>query len=155
VLFGEDGFEFFPDVGGVGGAGSFCSDGDLEVSARDDGGDEEVAKLRLIDDVAEDFELLGVFVDAFIEGAAAGGGDCEDGADEVVFGVLSLYDFGGGVGAEGGHHVADSLGDDDESGTGGEEGLRLSDGDGAATDYDRTATAQLEEYGVLCHEGLL
>ncbi len=155
VLFREDGFEFFSDVCGVGGAGSFGADGDLEAAAFDDGGDEEVAELGDVDDVAEYFELLAVLVDSLVEWAAAGGGDCEDGADEVVFGVGGFDELGGGIGAECGHHVTDSLGDDDEARACGQEGLRLSYGDGAATDYDHTATGQLEEYGVLCHGELL
>ena len=66
MIFGEQVFEFFSDVSCVCGAVSVSSDCDLEVSSFYDGWYVKIAEFRDIDDVAEDFELLTVFVDLVV-----------------------------------------------------------------------------------------
>lgn len=66
MIFGEQVFEFFSDVSSVRGTVPICSDCDLEVASFYDGGDVKITEFRDINDVAEDFELLTVFVDLLV-----------------------------------------------------------------------------------------
>jgi len=151
VLIGEELLEFLSQVAGISGAVALGADGNLEVAPSDDGGHEEVAKLGLVNDVAEDFELLAVFVNSAIERVVVGGGDDHCGANEIVPGVPGLYQFGAGALAQGGHHLVDVLGDDDEPGTGIEQGLGLADGDGSGPNDYGAATTHFQKYRILPH----
>ena len=64
---GEDLFEFFPDVSGICGTVSVCTDGNLKGTSLYYGGYKEITKLGFVDDVAENLKLLAVVVDAFVE----------------------------------------------------------------------------------------
>ena len=66
MIFGEQVFEFFSDVSCVCGAVSVSSDCYLEVASFYNGGDVKIAEFRDVNDVAEDFELLTVFVDLVV-----------------------------------------------------------------------------------------
>jgi hypothetical protein len=90
VLFGEDFFEFFPDVACEGGAFAFCADSYLQISAFDDGGNVKVAKLGRIDDVAENLKLLAILVYLVIEPVIICGCYNERRLGEIILSVFTL-----------------------------------------------------------------
>ncbi len=75
---------------GEGGAGSRGGDGDLEVSAADDGREVEVAEGWVVDCVAEDAFFGGFGEDGSVDGGDVGGGYDEEAAGQVSVGVFAL-----------------------------------------------------------------
>ena len=67
MLLSKNCLKLFSGVAGVSRALTFCADGYLQLSSLDHGRHEKVAKLRHIDDVAKDLQLLAVLVYLFIE----------------------------------------------------------------------------------------
>lgn len=126
MRIGEEVFEFLSCVCGVCGAVAVGADSDLQWAPVQDGGDVEVAKGRLVDNVAEDFEGLAIFVDLAVEGFIVCRGDDEQGADEVVLGVAADNQFDVGLFAFGLEGFVDVGCDDDDPCTGGAKGADLS-----------------------------
>lgn len=114
VRIGEEVFEFLSCVCGVCGAVAIGSDCYLQGASVEDGGDVEVAKVRLVNDVAEYFEGLAVGVNPAIERSVVGGGDDEQGADEIVLGVAAYDEFDVGLFAFCLEGFVDVVGDDDD-----------------------------------------
>lgn len=86
----ELGVDVFADLLSEGGAGSSGRDGDLQITATDDGREVEVAEGRVVDGVAEDVFPRGFVVDSAIDGGHVGGGDDEEVSGQVAGGVLAL-----------------------------------------------------------------
>jgi hypothetical protein len=64
-------------------------DGDLQVSAANDGGEVEVAERRVIDGVAEDAGCGGFGEDGAVDGRVVGGGDDEESSGKVALPIGS------------------------------------------------------------------
>jgi len=86
-------------VCGVCGAIAVGADSDLQRASIQDGWDVEVAKGRLVYDVAEYFKSLAVFVNPVVEWFIVCGGDDEQCADEIVLGVAADNQFDVGLSA--------------------------------------------------------
>ena len=141
VLLGENCLEFFSCMAGVSGALAFRADSDLQVASLDHGRHEKVAKLRYIDDVAKDLQLLAIFVYLLVERMVVRCRYGQQRPGKIVLGIFGLYEFCVRAPAQGRHHVVDAFGDHDHPGPGVQQGLDLSHGHGSAADHDHTARA--------------
>ena len=88
VLLRELGFELLAQVAGVGRTVALRPDRDLQIASLDHRRHEEIAKLRLIDDVAEDLQFLAVLIHLLVDVLVVRGGDDKNGLRDVLFGVL-------------------------------------------------------------------
>src|SRR6185437_16082454 len=100
-------------------------DGDLEVAARDDGAEIEVAVGRVVNGIAEDVSLNGGVVNGGVYGRVVGCGNDEEGVVEIVGRKGALFEGDGSGSGESGDFRMDARGDDADAGFGGEQGLNL------------------------------
>ncbi len=152
MVFCEDFFELLTEVAGVGGAGAFGADGYVEVVTPYCRGHEEITMLRVVDDVAEDFKLLAVPIDLFVDFAIVGGGDGEEGLVEVFDGVLRFDKLDVFAAGELGGEVVQRLINDDDSGAGFDKDLGLSNRYGTTPNDDRSPSANFQKYRELSHQ---
>lgn len=137
--------ELFAKALGECGAGSGGGDGDLEVSAADDGGEVEVAEGRVVDGVAEYAGGGGFGEDGAVDGGVVGCGYDEEGSGKVSGCVGALVE--GELACSGllANAFACMRGDDGNGGVRGAEGLDLRLGQVACADDDAWAGGELEE----------
>jgi len=93
VAFREDFLQFLSQVAGISRAVSFGADSNLQISAFDDCRDKEIAQFGLICHVAENLQLLAIFVNPAIELCQIGGSNYQDSGHEKVFVVAAENDF--------------------------------------------------------------
>ena len=86
----------------------------------------EIAEGRFVDDVAEDFEGLAVGVYLAVQLGVVGGGDDEEGTDEIILGIGADNQFNVGMIAFCLEGFVDAGGNDDDACAGGAEGADLS-----------------------------
>ena len=151
MVFGELVLKFFSQVPGVGRAITVRADSNLQRAAFDDSRNEEIAQVRLVNDITKNFKLLTVFVDAAIQVEVIGCGDGENGFSEVIL-RIGAYDnlymrkvagfFEGGI---------NRFGDNDDPCTGFVQGVGFSGGDGACTNDHDAFAGEIKIYRVPCH----
>jgi len=151
VLLGENCLKLLSCVAGESGALAFCADGDLQFSSLDYGRHEKVAKLRHVNDVAKDLQLLAIFVYLFVERVFVRCRYGQQRPGKIVLGIFGLYQLGVRTLAQGRHHIVNAFGNYDHPGACIQQGLDLSHSHGSAADYDRTSRAQFQKYRILCH----
>ena len=102
----ELGIDLFAQPLSESGAGTGGGDGDLEISATDDGREVEVAEGWIVDGIADDVFCGGLVKDRAINCRDIGGGDDEKVSCEITFGVFTLMPFE----LTGGGEVCDAFG---------------------------------------------
>src|SRR3989339_1801598 len=119
-------------MAGISGAVSFGAYGYLQIASFYDSGDEKVAKLRLIHDIAENFKFLTILIDPLIEDMVVCSGYHQRRAGEVLFGIFRFYQFGVCADAQACERPGDIVAKHHPPGAGVEKGFGLSDSDGSA-----------------------
>lgn len=151
----EDILQFPPQVSGVGGAIAVGADGDLQITPLDNSGGVEIALLGLINDIAEDFQLLTIMKDLLIECPVMGGGEDQGGPDKIIFSVdrQNKLDIGQGQGL---FTVGGNMSSDDRNpGSGRVQGLNLVNRNGSRSDHYRTASCHFKIDRKLSHTLIL
>jgi len=151
MLLGENCLKLFSCVAGISRALAFGADSDLQVSTLDHGRHEKVAKLRHIDDVAKDLQLLAIFIYLLVELVVVRCRYGQQRPGKIVLGIFGLYKLGVRAPAQGRHHVVDAFGDHDHPCPGVQQGLDLSHGHGSAADHNRTSRIQFQKYRIFRH----
>ena len=155
MLLGENCLKLFSCVAGISRALAFGADSDLQVSTLDHGRHEKVAKLRHIDDVAKDLQLLAIFIYLLVELVVVRCRYGQQRPGKIVLGIFGLYKLGVRAPAQGRHHVVDVFGDNNHPGSGVQQSLDLSHGHSTAADHNRTARAQFQKYRIFRHSRII
>ena len=92
-LSGEFGFQFVSQISSKNRGGAAGGHGNANRVAVGEGGKNEVAKLRLVDDIQGDGRGGGVFVDALIEPGNSGGANRNAALAQVGFTIVARSDF--------------------------------------------------------------
>ena len=152
VRHGEDVFEFSADVAGIGWAVTIGADSDLQVAALNKRRHVEVTQFRLIDDVAEHFELLAVGVDLSVQGHVVGSDDGENSLGEVILRIGAYDKLDVSAAAKLLEILIRPRSDDDDPCPGGAKGLNFPRGNVAGANDDDTLASKIEIYRVFGHE---
>jgi hypothetical protein len=84
---------------------AFSCDSYLQAASPDQRRYIKVAELRLVNNIAPDFQFLAIVVDAFVDGMVIGCSYHQPGAHKVIPGVFGLYQLGILAAAESHHHI--------------------------------------------------
>jgi hypothetical protein len=137
--------DLFAEALGQGWAGSRGRDGDLEVSAANDGGEIEVAEGWVVNCVADNVFCSGFVKDGSVDSGNIGSGYDEEVSSKIAFEVLALMPLDLAGGGEVGDAFGRYRGDDGHFGMCGLQGLDLGLSQVATADDDARASGDLKE----------
>jgi hypothetical protein len=155
VLLGENFLQLFSYMAGISWIMTFSADGYLQIATLNNSRHEKITKLRLVNDVAQDLQLLTIFIYLLIELVIIRCRYCKNRTRKIIFGIFGSYQLSVPAPAMSRQHIVDMLGNHNQSGTRRQNRLGFPHCHCPTAYYDNSAATQLQIYRVLRHGFIL